>query len=921
MDTRFLSTGIRASVLGGPVPKTMQSAAKGSESEWEKSMKRITQNLKDLKRLVKKTFPRRRRLPVWEDNEARWWRRRRRSSMEDWPPNVRALLESNQDEEEEKEEVEEEEEEEEEDNDGETVVVDHPSQNSDPVEVEKEEVSLEEIKHMATAFGKEVGVTESVGEAMAVTTKITLEAENEPPTEHKENVFRCDNHFAGRGERGLATPLPWQNLSGGEKAISEKMERCRCLRVWKEVGSPLRRIAGEACRKVARMPRTVFDGGGKEPPSRCGRLPRGDGDDADCVGRHRYDNGDRSGSREKDNDTVGLPVCDADGDDIDVDIEVDVDVGNEEDRGESVNLCPPPELPHSEGAETAAALTDMVAVERLTISYGAGARTKEEARGGALQNSGQKLNLMGQAQLNDRTEKWNFGTNYLLVAWARSKQMKKEHEGSGTGVYSLILMGHAQGNPTFVERDGLEINWVFKLGLLVTEAMSLEQSLGDEEESFIAECFAYNQTAEKVNFAANGVTTTELRAFDSVLQPDITFKTLNLLGNPLGDVYSVPPSGIINSCAEIQQSMLTTPYLDRAIIHGFLGVDPGRTTVVMKGDWVSRLIVKEFGYLGVYFGQDAIKVKRYEQSNVALEDEFSVRKQGMEYLQGNDISREQELGAGGILSDSISILEKGLSSWSRDLQTPSDLGEHLSSAFSLEDMHLLRKSLGRLQSPFTSVGFRKNSIEAYASCLCIVRICYPFMKLCLMLRISPKVPDYGDEQFTLEIEDFTTYGFSTFAAVSVTSMFLSAARLGLNRVATCHVLMLDPWWYPMTRDQALDQKFKSGSQPLLLYLINKGELNVELLGVISIYQHQQGMQEVLTQGNLPTLDDPWELVSQIKAPFPRLHLRGSIAENYLSVEQGLSTSESIFFKIWDPGGSLLFQQYWFAFQIITLRTR
>ena len=125
----------------------------------------------------------------------------------------------------------------------------------------------------------------------------------------------------------------------------------------------------------------------------------------------------------------------------------------------------------------------------------------------------------------------------------------------------------------------------------------------------------------------------------------------------------------------------------------------------------------------------------------------------------------------------------------------------------------------------------------------------------------------------------------------------------------------------MTRDQALDQKFKSGSQPLLLYLINKGELNVELLGVISIYQHQQGMQEVLTQGNLPTLDDPWELVSQIKAPFPRLHLRGSFAENYLSVEQGLSTSESIFFKIWDPGGSLLFQQYWFAFQIITLRTR
>ena len=79
-------------------------------------------------------------------------------------------------------------------------MVDHPSRNLDLVEVVKEEAPLEKIKLVVTAFGKEAGVTESVGEAMVVATKIMLEVENEPPTEHKENVSRCNNHFAGSGE-------------------------------------------------------------------------------------------------------------------------------------------------------------------------------------------------------------------------------------------------------------------------------------------------------------------------------------------------------------------------------------------------------------------------------------------------------------------------------------------------------------------------------------------------------------------------------------------------------------------------------------------------------------------------------------------------------------------------------------------------
>lgn len=47
-------------------------------------------------------------------------------------------------------------------------------------------------------------------------------------------------------------------------------------------------------------------------------------------------------------------------------------------------------------------------------------------------------------------------------------------------------------------------------------------------------CFA-SQTAEEVNFSANGITSEGLKAFDGVLQSNAALKCLNLSGNNIGD--------------------------------------------------------------------------------------------------------------------------------------------------------------------------------------------------------------------------------------------------------------------------------------------------------------------------------------------------------------------------------------------------
>ncbi|XP_027360416.1 NLR family CARD domain-containing protein 3 isoform X4 [Abrus precatorius] len=61
------------------------------------------------------------------------------------------------------------------------------------------------------------------------------------------------------------------------------------------------------------------------------------------------------------------------------------------------------------------------------------------------------------------------------------------------------------------------------------------RNFGDEGLFFLAESLAFNQIAEEVSFAANGITTAGLKAFDGVLQTNTTLKTLDLSGNLVGD--------------------------------------------------------------------------------------------------------------------------------------------------------------------------------------------------------------------------------------------------------------------------------------------------------------------------------------------------------------------------------------------------
>ncbi|KAF7123262.1 hypothetical protein RHSIM_Rhsim12G0124700 [Rhododendron simsii] len=60
-------------------------------------------------------------------------------------------------------------------------------------------------------------------------------------------------------------------------------------------------------------------------------------------------------------------------------------------------------------------------------------------------------------------------------------------------------------------------------------------NFGDDGLFFLAESLAYNQAAEEVNFAANGITAAGLKAFDGVLQSNMFLKTLDLSVNLIGD--------------------------------------------------------------------------------------------------------------------------------------------------------------------------------------------------------------------------------------------------------------------------------------------------------------------------------------------------------------------------------------------------
>ncbi|KAI3986350.1 hypothetical protein MKX01_002195 [Papaver californicum] len=67
-----------------------------------------------------------------------------------------------------------------------------------------------------------------------------------------------------------------------------------------------------------------------------------------------------------------------------------------------------------------------------------------------------------------------------------------------------------------------------------------------------------------------------------------------------------------------------------------------------------------------------------------------------------------------------------------------------------------------------------------------------------------------DGTMTLALRDKSVKDFITNPEVNVILMSLKAGNLGLNLVAACHVILLDPWWNPTAEDQAIDRAHRLG---------------------------------------------------------------------------------------------------------------
>ncbi|KAG8043599.1 hypothetical protein GUJ93_ZPchr0458g22815 [Zizania palustris] len=67
-----------------------------------------------------------------------------------------------------------------------------------------------------------------------------------------------------------------------------------------------------------------------------------------------------------------------------------------------------------------------------------------------------------------------------------------------------------------------------------------------------------------------------------------------------------------------------------------------------------------------------------------------------------------------------------------------------------------------------------------------------------------------DGSMSLNIREGAVKEFNTDPEVGVMLMSLKAGNLGLNMVAACHVIMIDPWWNPYAEDQAVDRAHRIG---------------------------------------------------------------------------------------------------------------
>ncbi|XP_058106420.1 helicase-like transcription factor CHR28 [Magnolia sinica] len=67
-----------------------------------------------------------------------------------------------------------------------------------------------------------------------------------------------------------------------------------------------------------------------------------------------------------------------------------------------------------------------------------------------------------------------------------------------------------------------------------------------------------------------------------------------------------------------------------------------------------------------------------------------------------------------------------------------------------------------------------------------------------------------DGRMSLASRDRAVKDFTADPEVTVMIMSLKAGNLGLNMVAACHIILLDPWWSPTTEEQATDRAHRIG---------------------------------------------------------------------------------------------------------------
>uniref|UniRef100_A0A0D9W9X0 RING-type domain-containing protein n=1 Tax=Leersia perrieri TaxID=77586 RepID=A0A0D9W9X0_9ORYZ len=67
-----------------------------------------------------------------------------------------------------------------------------------------------------------------------------------------------------------------------------------------------------------------------------------------------------------------------------------------------------------------------------------------------------------------------------------------------------------------------------------------------------------------------------------------------------------------------------------------------------------------------------------------------------------------------------------------------------------------------------------------------------------------------DGAMSLNLRETAVKEFNTDPEVRVMLMSLKAGNLGLNMVAACHVITIDPWWNPYAEDQAVDRAHRIG---------------------------------------------------------------------------------------------------------------